>query len=206
MRQTLGISSNEFLLLQPTRIVPRKRIELAIDLASRLELPCTLVISHAAGDEGTSYETYLKKHADLIHVRVLFMADLFDLQRGRSAAGDKIYSLGDIYQHADLVTYPSTIEGFGNAFLETLYFKKPIVMSTYEIFRIDIEPKGFKAVTFGDYITDETVEQVEGLLGDKEMVREMCEINYELARRFFSYNVLESRLAVLLNECLGTYS
>jgi glycosyltransferase involved in cell wall biosynthesis len=40
LREVLGINPDEFYLLQPTRIVPRKRIERAIGLAKRLELPC----------------------------------------------------------------------------------------------------------------------------------------------------------------------
>jgi hypothetical protein len=48
------------------------------------------------------------------------------------ADGRKIYSLADIYPHADFVTYPSLIEGFGNAFLEAIYFRKPLLMQRYD--------------------------------------------------------------------------
>ena len=47
--------SGEYFLHQPAWIVPRKRIERAIELAKRLDLPATLVISHASGDEGSEY-------------------------------------------------------------------------------------------------------------------------------------------------------
>ena len=60
LRETLGIDSNSYLILQPTRIVPRKRIEQAIELVRRLDLPAVLLISHAGGDEGTEYEAYLR--------------------------------------------------------------------------------------------------------------------------------------------------
>ena len=49
-----------------------------------------------------------------------------------------------IYPHADLVTYPSTFEGFGNAFLEAVYFKRPIVVNKYSIYAKDIEPQRFQ--------------------------------------------------------------
>src|SRR5260221_2847965 len=55
-RRALGIDDNEIILLQPTRIVPRKRIELSIELARRLDLPCVLGISHSSCDEGFGYE------------------------------------------------------------------------------------------------------------------------------------------------------
>ena len=32
---------------------------------------------------------------------------------------------------------------------------------------------------------------------------EMCEHNYEVARRFFSFSMLERRLSLLLADCFG---
>ena len=83
------------------------------------------------------------EYIDLLEVNVCFAADNFADERGQAVDGRKIYSLADAYRQADLVTYPSTVEGFGNAFLEAIYYCKPIVMSTYEIYLIDIQPKGF---------------------------------------------------------------
>ena len=112
----MGIGSDEYFLLQPTRVVPRKRIERAIELAKRLEMPCTLVISHDSGDEGSEYLQFLKEYIDLMDVKTIFAADLFNGVRGQTPDGQKIYSLADAHHPADLVTYPSSIEGFGNAF------------------------------------------------------------------------------------------
>ena len=64
LRAALGIQPGEYLLLQPTRIVPRKRIERALGLAVRLGLPYALVISHEAGDEGSEYVDYLQELID----------------------------------------------------------------------------------------------------------------------------------------------
>lgn len=203
LRSDLGIDPEEYLLLQPTRIVPRKRIELAIELARRLELRCALLISHSSGDEGLDYEIFLREHAELSKVKVIFAAERFNHRRGRTPDGNKIYSLADAYQQADLVTYPSTVEGFGNAFLETLYYKKPIVMSTYEIYSTDIKPKGFRVISFGDFITQDTVEKSRQLLSDPAMVKEIVEHNYKLGRQYYSYHVLQRRLQALLDEALG---
>jgi glycosyltransferase involved in cell wall biosynthesis len=203
LRAEFSIEDDAYLLLQPTRIVPRKRIELAIELARRLDLKAVLLITHSSGDEGTDYEKFLRDHAELSHVRVIFGAQRFNHTRGETSEGKKIYSLADAYQQADLVTYPSTVEGFGNAFLETLYYKKPIVMSTYEIFTIDIRPKGFNVVSFGDFITAETVQKTRQLLLDPDLVLELCKQNYDLARRYYSYSILKKRLNSLLNESLG---
>jgi len=203
LRENLNISPNDCILLQPTRVVPRKRIELAIELTRRLGNRCTLVISHYSGDEGSSYANYLQTYADMMDVKVIAIADQINHQRGRTPEGKKIYSLADIYQRSNLVTYPSTVEGFGNAFLETIYYRRPIVMSTYEIFRTDIEPKGFDVIEFGDFISEETVKQATEVLSNPDMVEKNIDRNYELGRRYYSYRTLEYRLVALVNESLG---
>jgi glycosyltransferase involved in cell wall biosynthesis len=203
VRPALGIAPDDYLLLQPTRVVPRKRIEQAIELARRLNSKCALVVSHSSGDEGTAYETYLRTLADLLDVRLLFASDVIGYERGQASDGRQIFTLADIYQQANLVTYPSTVEGFGNAFLEAIYYRRPIVMSTYEIFRRDIEPKGFRVIGFEDFITEETVRQAQAILRDPALAAEMTRHNYELGRRYYSYRVLEKSLVVLLNQILG---
>ncbi len=200
LRQTLGIADDEYLLLQPTRIVPRKRIEQAINLAHRIGDKAVLVISHAAGDEGVDYEAYLRNYAASLGVRALFAAGRFAFARGRDPFGNKIYSLADAYQHADLVTYPSRIEGFGNAFLEAIYYRRPLVMSTYEIFKTDIQSKGFRVVGFDEFVTDETVSEARRLLEDGPMVKEIVAHNYELGRRHYSFRTLAEGLAPLLSS------
>lgn len=203
MREVLGISSDEYFLLQPTRIVPRKRIEHAIELARRLEVRCTLVFSHSSGDEGNAYETYLKNYAKLMGVKVVFASDRFRYHRDETSGGHKVYSLRDAYQQADLVTYPSTVEGFGNAFLEAIYYRRPIVMSAYEIYRIDIQPKGFKVIEFENIIDENTIQRAREVLTSPPLAIEMAEKNYELGRRYYSYGILRHKLVALMSECLG---
>ncbi len=203
LRESLGINPDEYYLLQPTRIVPRKRIELAIGLAKRLELPCTVVISHASGDEGSDYADFLHEYINLLDVNVVFAEKIFAGERGRTPDGEKIYSLADAYQPADLVTYPSTIEGFGNAFLEAIFFRKPIVMSTYEIYRIDIKPKGFNVIEFGDFISHDMVFKTRELLLNPQRAEEMCAINYKIARHHYSFTNLERLLVALYSISLG---
>jgi glycosyltransferase involved in cell wall biosynthesis len=200
LRMQLGIKDEEYFILQPTRIVPRKRIELAIELVRRLDLPAVLVISHLAGDEGLSYRKYLQDYAELMNVRVLFAAERFGYQRGKTSDGRKIYSLADAYQQTDLVTYPSTAEGFGNAFLETIYYRQPIVMGKYAIYRIDIEPKGFRVIEIGNVLEEENIQQASEILTNPELKEEIVNHNYELCQRHYSFETLKNRLISLLNE------
>jgi glycosyltransferase involved in cell wall biosynthesis len=203
LREDLGIEPDEFFFLQPTRVVERKGIEHAIELIHRLGYKARLVISHASGDEGHDYEQRVIKFANILNVPANFVSDIILDQRSILGDGRKVYTLGDAYQRADIVTYPSSIEGFGNAFLETIYYRRPIVVNNYSIFAIDIKPKGFQVIEFDGYITDETITEVQKILKYPQMARDMSEQNYQLARRHYSYATLERRLQTLLMECFG---
>ncbi|NIR14271.1 MAG: glycosyltransferase family 4 protein, partial [Desulfobacterales bacterium] len=135
-------------------------------------------------------------YADFLKVDLLFASDIIDEKRGTTTDGRKIYTLDDVYPYADLVTYPSTFEGFGNAFLEALYFSKPVVVNTYSIYTKDIKPKGFSVIELDGYVTNDAVEKTRQVLTDPNVCQEMVEQNYELGKRFFSYDVLRRRLDI----------
>lgn len=203
LKADMGIAQNEYFLLQPTRVVQRKGIEHAIELARQLNRSARLVISHASGDEGYDYELRVRNYAEQLGVPTNFVTEIIRDQRGILEDGRKVYTLWDAYQCADLVTYPSTIEGFGNAFLEAIYFNKPIMVNNYSIFAIDIKPKGFKVIEFDGYITDHTVWLTQRVLEDPQLAEEMTAHNYRLARRYYSFHVLERHLKTLLVACFG---
>ncbi len=205
VRDSLGILPDEWFFLQPTRVVPRKGIEHAIELARRIGAKARLVVSHASGDEGYDYEIYLHEYAQLMGVQVNFVSDIIKDKRGMTA-GHKIYTLTDIYPKSNLVTYPSDIEGFGNAFLEAVYFKRPIVVNNYSIFNIDIKPKGFEVIEFDGIITDKVVKQTLAVLEDADLAKKMCVHNYDLARRHYSYSMLERHLRTLIADIFGENS
>ena len=200
VRQALGIADDELFILQPTRVVARKGIEHAIELVHRLGLKAKLVISHASGDEGYDYEQRLKEYTEIMGVDTNFVANIIDEKRGTTSDGRKIYTLDDVYPHADLVTYPSTIEGFGNAFLEAVYFKKPVVVNRYSIYSKDIQPKGFRAIELDGYVTQAAVDETRKVLSDPELCREMVEHNYRVATAHFSFSVLERTLKFYIQE------
>jgi glycosyltransferase involved in cell wall biosynthesis len=203
VRSDFGIQPGEYFFLQPTRVIQRKGIEHAIELARRLGLPVKLVISHASGDEGTDYEQRVREYAYLLDVAVRFEADQVQDERGTTPDGKKIYTLGDVYPRADLVTYPSAIEGFGNAFLEAVYYRRPILVNNYSIYEVDIKPKGFRAIWFDGFISTNTLKVVRQVLQDPVQAQAWAEENYQLAKRYFSFTVLERRLQSILADCLG---
>lgn len=203
VRADFDIRDGEYFFLQPTRVIQRKGIEYAIELMRRLDLPAKLIISHASGDEGTQYEQRLREYADLLDVTVRFESDQVQDQRGMTKDGKKIYTLGDVYPHADLVTYPSAIEGFGNAFLEAVYYRRLILVNNYSIYEVDIKPKGFRTIWFDGFISDSTLTAARNALKHPDQTQEWTELNYQLAQRYFSYTVLERRLESIVADCLG---
>lgn len=203
VRKDFGIADGEFFFLQPTRVIQRKGIEHAIELMRRLDLPAKLIISHASGDEGNDYEQRVREYAHLLDVTVRFEADQVQDERGTTKDGQKIYTLGDVYPHADLVTYPSSIEGFGNAFLEAVYYKRLILVNNYSIYEVDIKPKGFHTLWFDGFISNNTLSAVRNALKHPELTHEWAETNYQLAKRYFSYTILERRLEAVVADCLG---
>jgi glycosyltransferase involved in cell wall biosynthesis len=193
------LAKDDLLILQPTRVVQRKGIEHSIELIHQLRDPrCKLVISHSSGDEGDAYAERVRRYAALMGVQVVFAEDLIGHKRGINANEEKTYSAWDVYQQADLVTYPSTYEGFGNAFLEAVYSKQPLLCNRYAIYRTDIEPCGFKVCLMDGFLTDDVIAAVRRVLEDADHRQRLVEHNYEVARRFFSYARLEAELRAML--------
>lgn len=203
VRTDFGIGPGEYFFLQPTRVIQRKGIEHAVELVRRLELPAKLVISHASGDEGMDYERHVREYAHLLDVAVRFEFEQVQDKRGTTKDGHKIYTLEDVYPQADLITYPSSIEGFGNAFLEAVYYRRPILVNNYSIYEVDIKPKGFRTVWFDGFISTETLKKVRDILLNPAEVQEWADENYQLAKRYFSFTVLERRLQSILADCFG---
>lgn len=204
VRHEIGLKDDDVMILQPTRVVPRKGIEHAISLVALLEdSRYKLVISHEAGDEGETYKRSLQELAAEANVDLLFIDDRIGEHRQINSDGKKVYTLWDLYPYAGLVTYPSLYEGFGNALLEAIYFKVPILINRYSIYTRDIEPKGFDMPVIDGYVTRKAVAQVREVLENPERRRQMVEHNYEVASRFFSYEVLRRRLRTLITNITG---
>jgi len=204
LRRQIGLTDKDWFILQPTRVVQRKGIEHAVELVRRLKDPrAKLVISHPAGDEGNAYMAMLKDRIADAGIDVRFIADRVGETRGVSPDGRKIYTLSDVYPHADLVTYPSHYEGFGNAFLEAIYFGKPLVVNTYAVYARDIDPLGFRTIELAQLVTREVVDQVRAVLNDQALREDWAKTNYALGLRYFSYAVARRKLAGRLSNLFG---
>lgn len=191
LRSALGLEPEDRVILQPTRVVPRKNIELSIALLQQLgDSHFKLVVTHHAGDEGVEYLAQLCQMARAAGVDFRYVAERFAPAREVAPDGRKTYSLWDAYPLADLVTYPSTVEGFGNAFLEAIYFRRPLFVNRYEVYKSDLEPLGFRCVAVDNAITPQALAAVRRVLGDPALAAEMTAHNYAVAQAHFSYEAV----------------
>jgi glycosyltransferase involved in cell wall biosynthesis len=191
-REAAGLAPEQRLFLQPTRVVPRKGIERAVDLLAGLDDPRNvLLISHDAGDEGFAYLERLRSYALERGVDLRTLGDRVGHARGTGSDGRKRYALSDAYLQADFVTFPSLYEGFGNALLETVAFRRPALVNRFPVYVADIAPKGFRFVEIDGAVTADAVRRVRDLLEDGDAVRAMTEHNLALARRHYGLDTLQ---------------
>ncbi len=203
LKQDLGLRTEDILLFQITRIVRRKGIETAIQLIDKLhdDKIKLIITGNYADDAGSEYYMEL---VDLIHdlklsKQVQFAYHSFT-NKGISGSA-KNYSLSDAYAHARACTYFSTYEGFGNAFVEAVLAKRPIFVNNYKpVYWPDIGSKGFKTVMLEDnVITDSALKEMQDIIFNEKLNREIAEYNFELGKKLFSYDTLEQKLTELID-------
>jgi glycosyltransferase involved in cell wall biosynthesis len=199
-RESIDLGPDDIMILQPTRIVRRKGIEYAIELVKALDDPrCKLVISHEAGDEGFAYAEWLKAYACEHEVDLRLVTSRLSDPWYAGEPSTAAHTLWDVYPHADFITYPSLYEGFGNAFLEAIYFRKPLLVNRYATFVRDIEPLGFDLVAMDGYLSQRTVQFVREILSSGDRRRQMVDTNYAIAARHYSYARLREKLNAMLS-------
>ncbi len=217
LRHVLGIGKDDFVVLHATRITNRKGIENAIRYCSALQKrlsprPLTLLLPNFVEVDSREYALALKKLALKLHVHTVWAADYFAAER-MGINGGKIYSLWDSYTIANLVTYTSLYEGFGNQLLEAIYFRLPTVIFEYPVYQKDIAAIGLTLITLGSvavrhngffYVPEDAiekaVERTMALLGDKHELAKMLTHNEETAKAHYSSTYLRADLQTILSS------
>lgn len=210
LRSDLGFREDDILIVQPTRIVRRKRIEDSVALIGALirhypELRDRVqyIISLYQGDEpDTHYIEHIKAQAESLGVPLHLISDRVASVRGEDNRGRRMYTNRDVLVNADLVTYLPVWEGFGNALLEALAARVPVVATTYLVYKTDIMPSGLENIEIRDrydqkgalVIPDTALESIHYLLTHPEYRENLVEKNFRIARGEFGIDVLRSRL------------
>jgi glycosyltransferase involved in cell wall biosynthesis len=175
-RKIAGVALGDIVLLQPTRVIPRKGIELTIDLASRMDGDPVVVVTHP-DDLDREYWAGLDARASDLGV------DLRLVDAGRDLS-----ALASAYAAADLVCFPSLYEGYGNALVEAVYHRRPVLVNRYSVYASDIAPLGFNFVEIDGSISGEAVVAVNRIIADPGSVDDIVERNFVVAEATLSYS------------------
>lgn len=209
LAEHMGFRNDDIFLYQITRIVRRKGIETAIDLVHRLaDKKIKLIITgNYADDAGSAYYNELVNqiHELKLGEQVSFAYHLFHNKGLSNANGEVRFSLSDGYARATACTYFSTYEGFGNAFVEAVLAKRPIFVNNYEpVYMPDIGDRGFRTVMIDNSnLTDQAVAEMAEVIYNPALAEEIAGFNYELGKKFFSYDTLREKLEELISLALN---
>ncbi|MBN2658192.1 MAG: glycosyltransferase family 4 protein [Spirochaetales bacterium] len=215
-REDFGFSEDDLLFIQPTRVVPRKRIEDSVELVARYMERFTedaprvhFIVSLYEGDEtDNSYLQELRELAQKRGVRLHFIAERVESVRREDPEKGRIYTNRDVLVNADLVTYLPVWEGFGNALLEAVAARVPIVTTTYLVYKTDIKMCGFRNIEIRDHysrdgeliITEKNLADMNKVLNNKKLSQEMVDHNFKVASREFSFKILKKSLEKILSD------
>ena len=223
LRAACGIRDDDFLILHATRITEHKVIENALFFAHELEKRLqslaplrmgnslfneqsrvVLLFPNFVEPEAAGYFEALQAYQKELGVTAMWISDKF-LPERQHTNGRKIYSFWDSYVMADLVTYTSLQEGFGNQFLEAVYFKKLPVILEYPVFEIDLKQEGYEYISLGSSkhlnaqnglkltkseAVSKAVTQTIETLQQAEQVRGIVEKNFQIAQTHHDVSLL----------------
>jgi len=214
-RSDLGFASDDILFVQPTRIVPRKRIEDSVELVGRfmkrfpdLADRVHYIVSLYQGDEpDADYIGEIRRRAEETGVRLHLISDRVASVRG-DRDGKHLYTNRDVLANADFVTYLPIWEGFGNALLEAVAAKVPVVTTTYLVYKTDIMNTGIRNVEIRDAYDDDgrlviperALDEIHHLISHREERQELVTNNFDAASRRFGYATLSEKLRYLIEE------
>ncbi|MBF0198441.1 MAG: hypothetical protein HQL32_12055 [Planctomycetes bacterium] len=208
------------ILLQHTRIVERKRIDIAIDYAVKLcekfheegDKKCVvLLVSGHSGDEHDSYRdtledkfNQLKEENELVKKSVILnFGESHILPSREVLVNRKFYAFGDIPSivaaSGGIGTYFSEVEGFGNNLLEMMAMSLPVVLNKYDIFKSDVEPLGFKFAAIEKCeLNTKAIDQGYRYFSDEDFRAETIKHNLEVLENMLSHSVLADQLTPLI--------
>ena len=215
-REDLGFKADDILFVQPTRIVPRKRIEDSVRLVGlygrrhpKLIERIKFIVSLYQGDElDDSYIEEIQSLADSEGVDLYLISDRVSSVRMFNDEGERLYTSRDVLVNANIATYLPKWEGFGNAYLEAVSCRIPVVISTYLVYKTDIKGAGFDNLEIRDdynedgllNIPESVIEDIHTILNDSQRRIQMTDRNFNIGIREFGFDMLSAKLNTLIES------
>ncbi len=215
-REEFEFSEDDLLIIQPTRIVRRKRIEDSLELIGRFVTKYPefhpkihFIISLYQGDEpDIHYIEEIRTKAKKYNLPLHLISERIASERGTDSQGRKVFTNRDVLANADLVCYLPIWEGFGNALLEAIAARVPIVTTEYLVYKTDIKVAGFKNIEIRDIydregkliIPDSALDEMKLILTDEKERRHRVDCNFELGKKEFGFETLKDKIRAVFDD------
>ena len=219
-RDSIGVQERDILIIQPSRISPPKGIHLSINLAYNIKKHTgkrvvLLVTGSRSVGFSTNYHKQLIKFADEIGVEVIWTK--FPYAKCNGLVCDHNNCMATAYMSSDIVSMPSSVEGFGNPVIESVVFKKPLVTTEYPVMKYEFLAKGFRfhMIPVDEEITKYMYQKenyafsihsyskdfLDALLDDTLSINgnSMHVKNFELANKYYCSEKIDEYLKPVLN-------
>jgi len=205
LRNFLDIKENEYLFLQPTRIIKRKNIERSIDFIKKLSLilgkKIYLLISGHPEKHEFKYFKELIDHAKKTGVNLILCNDYKNINLKNSNIKIKkifkLFDIYDLYNACDMVTFPSDLEGFGNPVLEASAFKKPLFVNNYPVLK-DMLNKGFDFILFNKKVDEKCLKKAARVMLNSKYRAKITDKNFKIVKKYYSSDCLIGALKEIL--------
>lgn len=216
-KNRLKLEETQF-CLQHTRIVPRKRIDFALEYSyklfsqlkfKRLKKAMIFLVSGYHGDETGNYKRKLmrlnKKLSEKYKTNKFFLLFSEDYKKSEILFEEVpiiIRKLGGIS------TYFSEIEGFGNNLLEVLAAGLIPAVYTYPVFKKDLAKFKFKVVSLDKFeVTSESIDEMIKVIESDRIKLMWANQNLEILKKKFSHELMTPKLkrAILRKRVVRTY-
>lgn len=171
MRRAIGVRPRSTLVVHPVRAIPRKNCGAALRLAERLGAVYWLV---GGAEDGFG--------PDLD--RLLSYA-----RTGVRHGMPEGFTVADVYAASDVVVLSSTWEGFGNAAIESVAYRRPLARNRYPVME-EIERHGLR------FFDLEAIEALEKFVERPD--RDLLDENQAIARAHYDLSLLPGRLEAAL--------
>jgi len=193
LRDELGLDGDTVMFLQPTRAIERKGIGRSIrfveEFAENGGGPAALVVT---GPCEQGYDQVFSKLCRSSRARVLHVPNWLGTRRNHPGAVSR-FDVRDAYAVCDMVTFPSSREGFGNPVLESVVHRKLLLVADYPVLD-ELRQFGFQFLSLDGCAVDRAAK----LLAYPQLTQEMVDRNFEIGRKHFSLDHLREELADLV--------
>jgi glycosyltransferase involved in cell wall biosynthesis len=175
MRAAIGVRGGSMLVVHPVRAIPRKNVAGALQFAERLGAVYWLI---GGPEDGFDEELERLVSGAMTGVRL-------GVPEG--------FSIADVYAAADVVVLSSTWEGFGNAAIESVAFRRPLARRSYPVMA-EIECHGLR------FFDLHAIEELTAFIEHPDEA--LLDANVAAARLEYDLSLLPARLDTLLHRVI----